>query len=112
MEEFPRYRKKSVKKPPKKSNHKHEYTYCVFKEHFDTPFGSVEEFEIGTYCPICGKIGGRGDLEKDGWLVNDAHPPWTHHAWSAKAMKEFDASTRTLPFFEISDFLRQKFVKI
>ena len=112
MDEFPRYRKKSQRKPPKKSDHKHEYTYCVFHEHIKTMFGFTEEFRIGTYCPICGKIGGRGDLEKDGWLVNSASPPWVCHGWSDKAKKEFIASTRTLPYFEISDFFSQKFVDV
>ena len=112
MEEFPRYRKRSTRRPSKKSNHKHIYKYCVFREQFRTPLGFRDEFVIGTYCSICGKIGGRGDLEEDGWIFNDAHPPFIHHEWSDKAKKEFDPDTRTLPFFEITDLLNQKFVEV
>ncbi len=112
MDEFPRYRKKSTKRPPKKSDHKHEYTYGVFHYHIKTPFGFNEEFKIGTFCPVCGKIGGRGDLEKDGWLENTAQSPWLCMEWSDQAKKEFVASTRTLPYFEISDFFTQKFVDV
>lgn len=112
MEEFPRYRKKSTRRPPKKSNHKHLYQYCVLRERHHTPFGVRDELVIGTYCPTCGKIGWRGGLEKDGWIINDAHPPFIHHEWSDKAKREFDPATRTLPFFDVTDLIGQKFVEV
>lgn len=107
MDEFPRYRKASTRRPPRKSNHKHLYKYCVFHEHYK----NHESFRIGTYCPDCGKIGYGGitDLEEDGWMDDLSYGPWAAHEWSCRAKREFDPDTRTLPCFEISDF-RQKFV--
>jgi len=112
MDEFPRYRKKTKRHPPAKSDHKHSYTYCVFHERIKTPFGYNEEFRIGIYCSVCGKIGSTGFLERDGWLENVAQRPWVSHEWTAKAKMEFAASTRSLPCFEIFDAVRQKFVNV
>lgn len=111
MDEFPRYRKKTKRRPPAKSDHKHSYTYCVFHERIKTPFGYNEEFRIGTYCPVCGKIGSARFLERDGWLDNVA-PILVRHEWTDKAKKEFVASTRSIPYFEIFDAVRQKFVNV
>ena len=117
MDDIPRYRKKSHKKPPKKSNHKHEFVPCVFiekyhKYYYVSPSPQHEQrdvYTIGRYCHICGKVGYTGDLEEDGWTVNTAQRPWICHEWSDKAKREFDPKTRTLPCFEITDMF-QKFV--
>ena len=74
------------KNTPKKANHKHHYEYCVFeivkgRLRYDPSHGLIPmtELTIGTYCPVCGKI---GDL-----LFGD----------------ELDPQTRTLPSFKIDD---------
>ena len=68
-EGFP-YKKKSQAKPPKKSKHKHIYEPCILefnglrfsKEHgvvYDKPSA-----RISGYCPVCGKVGSPGNLER------------------------------------------------
>lgn len=110
MDEFPRYRKKAKKKTPKKSDHKHVFEYCVINE-LDNKYAK-EVYRIGCYCPVCGKIGDcHGDLERDGWLYNAAKLPFYRREWSDKALREFDANTRTLPYFEVADFFA-KYVKL
>ena len=106
--DVPRYRKRSNKKAPAKSNHKHEYVNCVY----DVPTLRFEQTRgflpttrtaIGTYCKICGKV---GDIYDHTWFsVSNTWPP----QWSNKAEQEFEESTRTLPRFKLDD-LFQKFV--
>lgn len=59
-----RYHKKSKRKPPAKSKHKHEFKPCVFEYEdiiFDNAHGFINKpehsFAMGGYCHICGKIG-------------------------------------------------------
>ena len=58
------YKPTRKKKKPKKANHKHVYENCVFDIVFeygvlDPAHGFRDKIcpSIGTYCPICGKIG-------------------------------------------------------
>ena len=86
-DETPCYRKRAKKITPKKSNHKHEFLNCVFvmpSTRFDEAHGIVHEpdtkYSIGTYCPVCGKIGDIIDRE---WLAEDKYI-WPR-AWSERA---------------------------
>lgn len=115
-DETPRYRKRAKKKTPKKSDHRHAFRNCVFvmpSVRFDEAHGLVQEpdtvFSIGTYCPVCGKIGTTIDQE---WLSEDTGP-WLLHwerRWSERARREFTESTRTLPCFRIGDEWFPKYV--
>lgn len=51
------YVAKVKKKKPKKSDHKHNYQPCIFKQ--INPYNYREDFVGGTYCTICGKIGNK-----------------------------------------------------
>lgn len=111
-QEIPKYKKKSQKKPPKKANHKHEWADCVYETDTigysrEKGFYKTTELNIGTYCPVCGKI---GSLYNQAYRENTSTVPRFYHMkWSKKALKEFDPKTRTLPFFRINQF-KDKFV--
>lgn len=102
-EETMRYKKKSSRRPPKKAKHKHVYENCVFcfdtMKRFDRARGMIwgPALSVGTYCPICGKI---GDVFDRQWYDGAAYqyPP----AWNDRAQQEFDPATRTLPFFHLN----------
>lgn len=111
-DETPRYRKRAKKITPKKSDHRHEFLNCVFlmpSTRFDEAHGRVREpdtmYSIGTYCPVCGKIGDIVDRE---WLAEDKH--FWPLAWSERAKQEFTESTRTLPCFRIGSEWFSKYV--
>ena len=115
-DDVPRYRKKKNKNTPTKADHKHEFIDCVFEYdsiRLDKAHGWVPDpkFAIGSYCPVCGRI---GTMHNEGWWDDgEKLPSGALRAgnWSAKAQKEFDPETRTLPFFRVEDIFRQKFIK-
>lgn len=104
-----RYRKKSNSPAPPKAKHKHQYQDCLFEidwQELDKANGFVPSTEIvfGSYCPICGKIGG---AKKD-WYIY-INKIWRYE-YTDEAKKELDESTRTLPLFRIKDFT-QKYIE-
>lgn len=115
MDDIPRYRKKAKKKPSAKSDHKHVWENCVYS--FDTPvldsahgFVPAPELSIGTYCPVCGKIGTTIDPN---WRSSIHY--WPSRAewidwWKPEIRPQFYPPTRTLPFFRLTDRWNQKFV--
>lgn len=113
------YRKKRGKRPPKKADHKHEFVDCVFEFNPETIRYMIEEHEcsIGSYCPICGKIGSVGPKGGvDGkWRANEYNEPgkprYVHPYWTEAAEREFNPETRTLPAFILNDYF-QKFVNL
>lgn len=103
------------KKKPKKANHKHHYEYCVFetvKEYgrLDPAHGFMPttELTIGTYCPICGKIGSDNVCNDERWYKQEAFRHYSHTVPTAECLREFDPQTRTLPFFRIEDFWQKE----
>lgn len=118
QDDIPRYRKKSTSKPPKKSKHKHLREPCIIeypenwhtKEHL---CGDGRHTSIGTYCPICGKIGDITDWER--WYQKEPVHVGIYilaqHAPTNEGKRELDPETRTLPtFFVDSPFA--KFVEL
>ena len=100
------YKKKRRKRPPPKADHKHEWADCVYGMNFAGNF----ELSIGTYCPVCGKIGTPTAYSR--WKYNDCREPHNiHWVWKDEALREFNQKTRTLPYFEIDLFVT-KFVKL
>lgn len=99
-----RYRKKRSR-TVKKSNHKHQYENCVFGYNnlrLDKAHGFVwddKEFSVGTYCPICGKIGSTIDSEWTTGLYWRSKQEY----WKPEALREFDEKTRSLPYFWLDD---------
>lgn len=116
QEDVAKYRKKSQKKTPRKSKHKHDYQPCVLqyeraefdKVHGFTPTG-IEE-RVGSYCPICGKI---GEVDFIRWWFtawNQEHSTcWSEPTEEAK--RELNPETRTLPTFWAGDMFA-KYVDI
>ena len=112
-DDIPRYKKKAKKPRTPKSDHKHIYQNCVFKYggiQFSNGHGFVKDdrMSIGTYCPICGKIGTTYDT---GWTRNLTYWPSSSRwkdMWSEEAMSEFEESTRTLPMFVLGDAFQKK----
>lgn len=115
--EIPKYRKRSQKHGTKKSDHKHEYKSCVYKVEalsFNKAHGFANDGEsfmtIGTYCPICGKI---GTFSEEGWNYRDYSGPsmfpmcYTRR-WTERAEREFNESTRTLPFFRVKSIFEKR----
>lgn len=114
--DIPKYRKKSIKNVPTKSKHKHEYKFVVFYVHDKDMFNKPIAYNtIGTCCTICGKI---GDIVSHDPSYVEPFDKWVSNSgligkkWNDKAKKEFNPETRTLPFFEIKDQWKQKFVEI
>lgn len=91
------YKKKSSRRPPKKSDHKHRFSPCVFEYdgiRFDRTRGFIPSptASLGSVCSVCGKI--------------------SHTYPEGYSKKEFDFETRTLPTFKLDDYWKQKYVKM
>lgn len=59
-DDIPKYKKKSTRRPPKKSKHKHIYKDCLLKSKIAFKYNTGERIvnlRLGNYCTICGKIG-------------------------------------------------------
>lgn len=108
IDEVPRYKKKSKKKPPRKSDHKHVFEPCVleyprgwFKKQYEQ--NEDRNVAIGSYCPLCGKV---GDFN---WVEFEF--VWFNDSMSEEVEMEINPETRTLPTFWCDDPF-QKFVDI
>ena len=99
------YRKKKKKHRPKKSDHPHQWDDCVYGISFCGNF----ELSVGTYCPICGKVGVPTYYTKWKEQVKTGHGMYSE--WTKEAEKEFNPKTRTLPYFDIDLFVT-KFVDL
>ena len=119
-DDVPRYRKKSAGKHAAKSDHKHVYESCVFgyfgiRLERGKGWGTDDKlsYTIGTYCPVCGKIGRIRDPK---WLRDERTQTPLGYAirevYSDEALREMDQKTRTLPFFFLSDPYNQKSVQL
>ena len=118
IDETPKHKKKAKKKKVEKCNHKHQWANCVYdvKNIWDNTY----QISIGTYCPVCGKIGKYFD---DSWVdkitnqhkykyVNSLIPiKYDKYEWNKNAIKEFNITTRTLPHFYIDNAF-DKYVNI
>lgn len=102
-------------KKPKKSKHKHIYEPCVYQLSVKQGiYDTVKEFApdivntIGSYCPICGKVG-TIYLREEPWYTDIGIVPGKSP--TERALREFKSETRTLPCFELAD-LWQKEVEL
>lgn len=108
IKDIPRYRKKSKKKPPKKSDHKHVFELCIFEYPRDWYKKSHEQsgdnhVAIGSYCPLCGKV---GNFKWESEFV------WFNEPMPEEVEMEINPETRTLPTFWCVEGPFQKFVDI
>lgn len=131
------YRKKAKHKPKKKVDHKHNFMPCVYN--ITHKYGELVDGNryvpsikptIGTYCDICGKIGDvlflnlpiskmKWKFDVNRWieeiscekeLKNKKVCRYRERVFTKEALKELNPETRTLPTFEINNYLKQKFV--
>lgn len=110
-DDVPRYKKKSKKAGRKRADHKHVYENCVFgwlRLHYEAErgifYGPDIEYSVGTYCPVCGKIGDRNDISWTDVSRRDRHGFCGYsREWSDAALWEFDEATRTLPYFFLGE---------
>lgn len=118
-DDIPRHKKKSKRKPPKKANHKHEFSPCVLEfeiPRFDKQHGQVmvKDARIDGYCPICGKIDRPQDWER--WWTSEVRYSGFSHAFlvqsSEEAKRELNPATRTLPTFWVDDWISPKYVSL
>ena len=116
-DDFVAYRKKSSRRPPAKSKHKHQFEPCVLEHTRDGSAVSGEsaviEARIDGYCPICGKIGPID--QKPYWKEGQRYFLYRlmYHMrdkLSDLGLQELDRNTRTLPTFQIQDPWKQKYV--
>lgn len=99
-----------------KSNHKHEYKDCVF-EYNENKFSRVHGYipqkrsVIGSYCPICGKIGERLGLP-DRWSYprKVQGKDYWETIFTEEYIREINPDTRTIPTFFLIDGLYQKHI--
>lgn len=120
-DDTPKYRKRAKKGGKPKADHKHAYTWCVFGFHgihLSGKHGFVPDeettFTIGTYCPVCGKIGLHSTSDPRWYKQLDYYPRKTEwrDIYTERALREFDPGTRTLPYFFLDDHWFQKYVDI
>lgn len=113
-----RYRKKSKRRPPAKSKHKHEFQPCVFEYEdimFDRARGFINKpehsFRMGGYCPVCGKIG----ITDHEWMRTVPVKPGgsaVRIVNTEDTERELNPATRTLPTFFLEDRWGQKYVDL
>lgn len=110
------YRKKARHNAPKKSKHKHKYQPCVFEYdgvQLDKAHGFIPKKEtgFGSYCTVCGKIGGSTSEKWTRWVPLNGGPAGRSE-YTDEAKVELNPATRTLPTFRIDDIFSQKFISV
>lgn len=117
-DEVGRYKKRSKREHIPKSNHKHEYHDCVFEyqmQYFDVEHGFNEKLscEIGSYCIICGKIGGRlGAPSRWSYPARVHGKTYWETVFTDEYKREMNPKTRTVPTFFLESRYDQKFVEL
>jgi hypothetical protein len=115
--DIPKYKKKSQRKPPKKSKHKHIYEPCLLEiplEWYAHPHERSGKtcMKFGSYCPVCGKI---GDMDRERWWIKVERDngvfKYLETVYSKEAERELNPSTRTIPCLKVEDRFA-KFVEI
>jgi hypothetical protein len=110
LSEVSSYKKKSTGTGTKKSKHKHIYEQCILSYPDDwwtkTNLRHRQRTPIvGTYCPVCGKIGTVKDRSR--WYKKEAvftgNVQWARTVLTEEGEREMNPRTRTLPYFEIDD---------
>ena len=101
-----------------KANHKHEFCDCVF-EYDNFKFSKIHgkvphrEFAIGSYCIICGKVGGRlGSPSRWSYPAQVPGKTYWETVFTDEYKREMNPKTRTLPTFFLEDRFDQKFVEL
>lgn len=98
--EVMRHKKKSARKVPAKSNHKHSFQPCILDSYGveysrEIGFYRVPELSVAAYCPICGKLSGR-----------------RFGSYTVEEQKQLDPVSRTWPMFHVEDTIGAKYVNI
>ena len=107
-DDIPKHKKKSQKKTPRKSDHKHLCEPCIierpedwYKKEHERSGKTVAEFY--GYCPICGKITAFIP-NRDRWYTtvkrNNGVFSYLETVPTEEGARELNPTTRTLPTFE------------
>ena len=112
-----KYKKPAKRVHHKKSDHTHRYDFCVYEYDFPASVPgrvTTRELSIGTYCPLCGKVGAR--FTRDAKYAQHTNRAKNHfylgYEWNEEALKQFNVSTRTLPCFFLDHWADTKYVKL
>lgn len=106
-EELTPYKKKSKRRPPKKSKHKHEYQPCIVEYPEDWWKKAHERSgklkpELFYCCPLCGKLSTPPNL-MEWYEKTGASSGLFTYTWGVspneKLQRELDPATRTLPTY-------------
>ena len=119
IDDVPKYKKKSQKKPPKKANHKHQFKTCIIEIPLDwhkKPHERNGEMtpHLYEYCFICGKVGRyEPDYEKFWTREKRFNGVFNYYETvpTEEGTIELNPATRTLPTFRVDDIF-PKFVKL
>lgn len=100
----------------KKADHKHTYEDCLCEvyernAHYDPVKGFLDgtRLTFASFCTVCGKL--RWETNKN-WAKKVETKRYISYDWTDEAKREFDSETRTIPFFRIKDFFKDKYVKL
>lgn len=119
MDDIPKYKKKSQKKPPKKADHRHLREPCIIEipaDWFNKPHerNGKTNPHFYAYCPICGKVTGYNPCKERWWTREERYNGVFHFyetVYTEEGRREIDPATRTLPTFK-SDDIFPKFVDL
>ncbi len=101
----------------KRDDHTHRYDFCVYEYDFPSrehPGTFNRECSIGTYCPVCGKVGARFTRDPR-YIQRSEHFKnriYLGCKWNDEALKELDSRTRTLPTFFLEHWSDTKYVDL
>lgn len=88
-------KKSNTSKVSKKSKHKHIYKECLLT----CDFLKSNRIALGSYCIICGRIGGR-KIEHNKIMDDDGN----FQAYRSLTNEEILEKHKSLPLFRINDF--------
>ena len=117
-QDFVPYKKYSSKKKPPKADHKHYYEPCVFEHNtlkLDKAHGFIPEptAKIGSFCPVCGKVGGASEeWYETAERYHSVFGRVFSTTYTEAANRELNKETRTLPTFWLDDAFGQKYVSL
>ena len=118
IDEVGRYKKRAKHDPIPKANHKHEYHDFVFEYNsirYDKIRGYTPKPDscIGSYCIICGKVGGRlGSPSRWSYPAQVPGKTYWETVFTDEYKREMKPKTRTIPTFFLEDRFDQKFVEL
>ena len=118
--------KHKKKKSVKKSNHKHDYQFCLIEYNKDTldknrGYIPKKSFAFTKYCTICGKINDELTPEeinlfyknnKHNFNISSFLLPYLKKEYTDFAKLQFNSDTRTIPIFYLDNYYNKKYIDL